>query len=562
MRTRERQSLSVAVSSDGITMCPPSMALALARLAELAACDGDAAAGDAPWDDAAPLVAGVRLPLHRHVLELCGAPHTGKTQLCLAAVARAALRPGQGVALVLSGAAEGLGARLSQVATQELQARWARAAADAPVPPLRRLFPHAALSLAGDVQASADEARAAGDDGPARALAGGGLAAAVERHLRSLVGLVAAGDEAAAAAAAAAADDVLQWPGVPPAAVPDGAAKAELLGFEVACALRQVALYSAHDGWSVLRLLQGLAAWLLGGGGSGGGADGAPPPLPPPPPPSHPASLEAGSGGASGGDGEPPVWGDADAYGDVGGLGGGGGGGGVGMEGLDEGGGGGAAAAAAGAAAGGGGASGDPPVPAADRLSRPPVAPYALPPAYVVAAPSAAGEGGVAAAAAAAAATDAAPFVPPAVAPLRLLVVDSLGTLLAASIGGGGGGGDGGGGGGGGGPRQHVGHALMAETGRLLARLSRQHGVSAIVTNSVTAERSFGALAGGAPAAISAAGAFKPALGPSWRYVPDTTVMLEPTQPPTHAPRQGVPPQPLQPVGTVWPPVTMRRPGA
>jgi len=136
-----------------------------------------------------------------------------------------------------------------------------------------------------------------------------------------------------------------------------------------------------------------------------------------------------------------------------------------------------------------------------------------------------------------------------------LLVVDSLGALLGPGLGGGAG------------PRFMGGHAVMAEVGRTLARLSRRHGLTVLLTNSLVfdrregggavergdSERSGAGPSAGAGAGVGAArgaagsslgersascydagepltgggGTHKPALGPSWRYIPDISVVLE-----------------------------------
>lgn len=155
-------------------------------------------------------------------------------------------------------------------------------------------------------------------------------------------------------------------------------------------------------------------------------------------------------------------------------------------------------------------------------------------------------------------------FTPPPFPRLTCLVIDTITPLLATAMGGPGGGG-------GGPPRQHVGHALMAEAGRTLARLARGTGAGVVVTNSVTADRlpgwSGGGGAGGGdqpadgPPGGGAPRGLKPSLGPSWRYVPDVTLLLAPTAPPTTAPRGGEAPPRAQPHGEPWPHVRVQHVG-
>jgi hypothetical protein len=92
----------------------------------------------------------------------------------------------------------------------------------------------------------------------------------------------------------------------------------------------------------------------------------------------------------------------------------------------------------------------------------------------------------------------------------QLLVIDSISGAVGSTLGG---------------SKNYTGHALMCEAGKLMQFVAKRFHVAVVVTNNVVVDR--GGDGSGAQGAESGNTAgWRPALGPSWSYVPDTTVAL------------------------------------
>lgn len=426
-------------------------------------------------DHIGPIFEGVLpLPLSYtssgRIIELAGPAAVGKTQLCLRAASNAAAQLGAGAIYVTNSALHPSG-RLCQIESERLERAW-RAAIDVDdettTVSLAALFPHSALRIEQSVResiASAGESMAGIADMPSF------VRSNVEANLRASINLEMTSPLSAA----------------------DPAVLAHMFAHEAKLCLEQISLYQVFDAWSLLALLRELERWLVNNGDSAAAGGAASDALSS----QCDTSLGAGDGAAASGSGSRDV--DASSS-------------------QQE------SSAAE-------GDSDDAPPPGAHYLAQPPPLAYSLLPAGKASSsadtndasgdPSANDSGG---------AMRTGGFALPSLRP-RLLVIDSIGALLAPSLGGG--------------PRQHTGHAIMAECGRCLIRVSRAHGVMVLVTNSVVADRDAPFAGGRSPSPPPAAAAvsmdaqassstsqqqqlWKPALGPSWRYVPDISLLMLP----------------------------------
>ena len=98
-------------------------------------------------------------------------------------------------------------------------------------------------------------------------------------------------------------------------------------------------------------------------------------------------------------------------------------------------------------------------------------------------------------------------------APPSLLVVDGLGALLNQSLAGS--------------NRQHIGHAMMSEIGHALHRLAKSSRCAVVVTNTVLGMANGNNKLSGTGSSDDRPTP-RPALGPSWQPIPDTTLVLMP----------------------------------
>lgn len=411
--------------------------------------------------DLAALVRGEALP-QRRVVELAGSAGSGKTSACLAAAAHAAALPGAAVAYVYSTAiAPSPGVKLRALALARLEAAWAASDGSGSLTRCCDVFPHTAAATREHIvedDLGGPEEAAALSADERAALAAGLDAARVEAVLRSFGGGEAGG-------AGASGSQLSDATGVDPAAL------RALLDSEAHHILDRVLLFQVFDAWAAVGLLREVERALDNAAGWPSPPQTALPPLPV----GGGSSIGAGSTSDDGGDDVEMATAGARPR---------------------------SAAASAAGGDGGGGDNGDasaddsddayappPPPPGERHASRPAGAAFAQPPVASADAPRVLG-------------------LPPDPRCLRLLVIDSLGGLIGPVLGSG--------------PRVHAGHALMAETGRVLARLTRTHGLTVLVTNTLVVDRGEGGGGDTGGPRVS-----RTALGPSWRYIPDVTVILE-----------------------------------